>query len=142
MERSGAEMEEHRTAGRRHAFLKAEIRYNNGLFTVPCIVRDISDTGARIELHGTVSLPKTFDIFIEKRNQTRPASVRWIRGNEVGIAFTDAQPAADPAAAAPQAASAVLGNSDLAERVAKLEGEVAELRSLLEKIAVTLASRA
>ena len=113
-------MVEHRSAARVRAVLKGEIRYDNGLRSTPCVIRDLSETGARLELPGDLLLPDHFDLYIEKRNQTRPAVVKRKRGVEVGIAFADITEA-----------SAVSG---LLERVAKLEAEVATFRGLLEKL--------
>ena len=83
------------------------------------MIRDLSDSGARLELPGDIPIPEHFDLYIEKRNQTRPAVMKRKRGAEVGIAFVDT----------PEQAS-----DGLAERVAKLEAEVAAQRELLEKI--------
>lgn len=113
------------------AVLKAEIRYNDGLMSSPCVVRDISDTGARLELPGDFALPDHFDLFIEKRNQTRRVTLKWRHGKEIGVAFDDAVVAKPPAAA----------DASLEERVARLEAQVAELRGLLEKITAAVTAR-
>ena len=81
--------EEHRSAPRVRSVLKGEIRYENGLMSTPCVIRDLSETGARIELPGDLALPDHFDLFIEKKNQTRPAVLKRKRGVEIGIAFDD-----------------------------------------------------
>ena len=112
---------EHRTATRSRSVLKAQIRYNSGLMSAPCVVRDISETGARLELAGDLALPDQFDLHIDKKNATRPALVRWQRAREFGVVFEDAAEAAAPAAR----------DELLAQRVARLEAEVAELRALL-----------
>jgi uncharacterized protein YceH (UPF0502 family) len=122
---------EHRAASRMRAVLKAEIRYNDGLLSTPCVVRDISDTGARLELPGEIALPDHFELYIEKRNQTRRVTLKWRHGKEIGVAFDDA------AAAKPPAATDV----SLEERVARLEAQVAELRGLLEKITAAVDGR-
>ena len=114
---------ENRTALRTRAVLKGEIRYHNGLMSTQCVVRDLSETGARLELPGDIPLADHFDLFIEKRNQTLPAVVKRKRGAEVGIAFVNNRETA---------------SDGLSERVAKLEAEVAAQRELLEKIQTRL----
>jgi hypothetical protein len=113
-------MVEHRSEARVRAILKGEIRYDNGLRSTPCVIRDLSATGARLELPGDLALPDHFDLYIEKKNQTRPAIMKRKRGLEVGIAFANTT------------------DNALDERLSKLEAEVAVLRGLLEKLQATL----
>lgn len=115
---------EHRSATRVRTVLKAEIRYNDGLMRTSCLVRDLSETGARLELSGEMALPEQFDLYIEKKRQTRRVTVKRQHGRELGVAFIDvAGGSSDP---------------ELPERVAKLEAEVAALRELLDKVAGAL----
>jgi PilZ domain len=115
---------ENRSAPRMRAVLKAEARYNNGMMSAPCLVRDISDTGARLELEGDVALPDRFDLYIEKRQKTFRSIVKRRNGRDVGVAFEDvAQPSTDPG---------------MSERLGKLEADVAEMSELLAKIAAAL----
>ena len=106
--------------------LKAEIRYNDGMMSVPCLVRDISATGARLELSGDVQLPPSFELFIDKRNETRRVDTKWRRGLEVGIAFRPEAAAESP---------------DTDERLARLEREMREMRTVLAGIAAALEKR-
>jgi len=114
---------ENRSALRVRAVLKGEIRYDNGLRSTPCVIRDLSDSGARLELPGDIPIPEHFDLYIEKRNQIRPAILKRKRGADVGVAFADIR----------EKASDVLS-----ERVAKLEAEVATLRDLVGEIQARL----
>jgi PilZ domain len=115
---------ENRSARRARTVLKAEVRYNNGLMSAPCLVRDISDTGARLELGGDLALPDRFDLYIEKKQKTYRSIVKRRNGRDIGVAFEDVvQPSADVG---------------MAERVGKLEADVAEMSELLAKIAAAL----
>src|ERR1700741_1658609 len=100
-------MVEYRSATRVRTVLKGEIRYDNGRMSTSCVIRDLSEDGARLELPGELALPDRFDLYIEKRNETRPAVVKRKRGVEIGVAFADA--AVMPAAA-----------GDVAERLSRL----------------------
>lgn len=124
---------EHRAASRVRTVLKADIRYNDGLMSMPCVVRDISDTGARLEVSGDVVLPERFELFIEKRHETRRAHLKWRHGREIGVAFDDAGAAKERSA----------GDADrpLAERVARLETEVADLKRLLRRLVASMPPR-
>lgn len=116
---------EHRSASRVRSVLKAEIRYNDGMMSSHCLVRDISDTGARIELSGDIALPDRFELYIEKRHRTYHAVVKRRSGREVGVAFDEPVAAPTP-------------GSDMLDRVAKLEAEVAELRQVIAAIAAAV----
>jgi hypothetical protein len=119
-------MEEQRSAARVRGVLKAEVRFDDGAISVPCVVRDISDTGARLELAGDVALPDRIDLFIEKRQRTYRAKVKRRSGREVGVAFeeTEAEPE-EP--------------GDMQQRMEKLENEVAELRQAVAALAAAVA---
>lgn len=123
---------EQRTSSRVRTVLKAEIRYNDGLMRTPCLVRDISDHGARIELAGEIALPDSFDLYIDKRHQTRRAVVKRRNGLEIGVAFEEkAAPAPAPAPA----------EGALEQRVAKLEAELSDVRRLLTQVAAAVSRR-
>ena len=117
---------EHRSVTRVRTVLKAEIRYNDGLINTQCLVRDLSETGARLELPGDVPLPERFDLYIEKRKSTHRAIVKRRIGLEVGVEFENGATAATS-----------LANATLLQRVTKLEADIAELRALfLQAVAV------
>ncbi|WP_165602318.1 PilZ domain-containing protein [Methylobacterium indicum] len=54
---------------------------------IPCIVRDLSDGGAKIGLSRRYVLAERFWIVIRHANVTRRASLMWRRGEFAGIAF-------------------------------------------------------
>jgi hypothetical protein len=110
-------MEQKRTTLRVRTVLKAEIRYNDGLIRMPCIVRDISDGGARIELPSEVAIPEHVDLYLEKKKQIRCATIKAMRGRELHVAFNDTP--------------AQQTEPSIAERLKRLEADVAELRALV-----------
>lgn len=50
-------MTEHRAFARHKTFIKGRIYFNNRLSSVDCIVRDLADIGARLEISENVTLP-------------------------------------------------------------------------------------
>lgn len=54
---------------------------------VPCIVRDLSNTGAKIGISRRHTLSDRFWIVIRHADVTRRASLIWRRGEFAGIAF-------------------------------------------------------
>ncbi len=121
---------EHRSSPRTKTVLKAEIRYNDGLMRVPCLLRDISESGARLELSGDIALPDQFDLFIEKKQQTHHAVIKRRSSRDIGVAFENAT------------AKREAGESGLPERMDKLEADVAELKRVVAEIADALREHA
>jgi len=56
--------------------------------TIPCVVRNVSDSGARLRVDGSLSAPDTFELFIELDGSWVACEVVWRIGNEVGVRFT------------------------------------------------------
>jgi uncharacterized small protein (DUF1192 family) len=71
-----------------------------------------------------VTLPDVVDLYIPQRDQTLRARVEWRRNDEIGLGFT----ATERTAEAPPSATEVV------QRVAMLEAEIASLRVLLKRL--------
>jgi hypothetical protein len=118
---------DHRSATRARAFLKAQIRFNNGMSTMDCVIRDLSEGGARLQISDSVAIPNTFELHIPKRNETRRAILHWRTSEEMGVGFQDS------ALSNPE-------NRELTQRVAQLEFETAALRRLVDEMRTELRS--
>ena len=64
-------MPERRITSRQKSFLQGRIFYNHRRSTVDCLVRDVSDTGAKLVFGGTVNIPDV----VELSSPTRTKSV-------------------------------------------------------------------
>jgi hypothetical protein len=115
-------MSDKRSATRWPSCLKGQVRARDGR-VVDCLVRDFSESGARIEVLGTAALPHSFELFFPLRQATFQAQVRWRGDKEIGLTFEN-----------PEAAPADPMQAKLVERVLQLEGENAELRSRLAEL--------
>ena len=80
-----------RQASRTTALIRAEIRTGDDKFIGPCIVIDISKSGARARLEGEYTVPEMFALYIPARKETRVCKLRWHRDGEVGIEFISAE---------------------------------------------------
>jgi len=90
-----------------------------------CLIRDLSEKGARIVFSDQVTLPDVVDLYIPQREQTLRARVSWRRNDEIGLAFTEVeQRVADTSPTA----------SEIVQRVALLEAEITSLRSMLKRM--------
>jgi hypothetical protein len=119
-------MSERRIAQRQKSFLRGCIYFNNRRSALDCLVRDISATGARLIFSDTVTIPDVVDLYISQKEQTLRAHVQWRHGDEVGVAFASA-----PHASVPRQP---LDVADLADRVQRLESEVAAMRKLIKQL--------
>lgn len=135
---------DHRQSVRMRTFLKGRIVFNNGSSSMDCLIRDLSATGARLEVSETTSLPEVFDLYIQNKDQTFRSTLRWRRSEGVGVTFDDlaAKPAPAAAEAAAPASAADPSLTILVRRIAELEAENAALRSVIASIGRETASSA
>ena len=122
-------MAERRQSTRQKSFLRGCIYFNNRRTVIDCLIRDISEHGARLRFSDSISIPDSFELHIPQKNQTLRVVARWRHGMDVGVAFADvARASATPdASGAPDLAN-------LSDRVQKLEAEVTEMRRLLRRL--------
>lgn len=79
-----------RKAGRRRVLKGALAAYSSRHCSIPCTVRDISATGARIRSEGTLNIPDTFELIVEIDGTEADCEVVWRKGNEIGVRFVGA----------------------------------------------------
>jgi hypothetical protein len=120
---------ERRKVSRNKSFLRGMIYFNNRRNVVDCLIRDISPHGARLIFSDAVTTPDSLDLYIPQKEETLRIHVIWRHGQEVGVAFAQAAQMAPPAETGEPASGA-----GLAERVARLEIEIAGLKRLLRKM--------
>jgi hypothetical protein len=78
-------MSEHRIATR-HRILKAgTIEFSGD--AIPCTVRNISETGAALEINSPLWFPDQFTLSITSDGLRKPCHIVWRREKRIGIAF-------------------------------------------------------
>jgi hypothetical protein len=82
-------MDERRSTKRWPAVLAARIASDSRSVSIECIVRDLSDTGARIYLTDNSSLPPEFVLEIPSRGLRVQSRLMWSRGANHGVAFLE-----------------------------------------------------
>ena len=110
-----------RSAPRTRTLLQARIEFHGGATTVDCTVRDLSESGARLQVGESVVIPSKFTLFVPKHSRRYHALLRWHRGGYAGVEFESEQASSS-------------GEADPESRLAKLEAEVARLRRVIEAI--------
>ena len=76
-------MGERRETRRKKSFLRGRIYFDNRRCATDCLVRDISEIGARLIFSDAVSVPDAVDLYIPQKDQTLLARVEWRHGDEV-----------------------------------------------------------
>jgi len=80
---------EKRRSKRRQIGQRAWVDFGPGSRVHPCLVKDMSDTGARLALIFQGSAPEEFVLhFSPDGSVGRRCQIRWQRGKEVGVKFT------------------------------------------------------
>jgi PilZ domain len=79
-------MIERRTA-QRHRVLKQGTLAFSGGGGADCVVRNISESGARIEIASPVGLPASFALVIATDHFLRPCHAVWSADRRIGVAF-------------------------------------------------------
>ncbi len=54
---------------------------------IDCVIRDISEEGARIRIGATTPLPKRFRLQVVADGSITAAELKWQRGAEAGVGF-------------------------------------------------------
>jgi uncharacterized small protein (DUF1192 family) len=123
-------MSERRGSRRSKSFLRGFVYVSRKRGALACLVRDLSDKGARIIFSDTVTLPDVVELHIPQRDQTLRARVQWRRNDEIGLGFTNVEREPEPGSPAANIQSA----AEITQRVAMLEAEIASLRALLKRM--------
>ena len=116
--------EEPKVAIRQRTFLKGTLYYDNRHASIECVIRDMSDSGARLTFEHPATVPDNVELFIPHKQQTLRARVQRRGANEIGIAF-EIDRSLDPRRAS---------DAELQQRVETLEAEIAALKRLVAKI--------
>jgi hypothetical protein len=86
VEKKGAAlMDENRKANRRRVLKSA--RSNSIAPHNSCIVRNLSETGAALDIPYAVIVPHEFNLIIEGNEASRDCRVVWRKENRLGVEF-------------------------------------------------------
>jgi len=82
-------MTEHQKRRQRLRALKGGsiLFYNGAAFD--CTVRNLSETGARIEVENPVGIPDKFKLIIKSKKLERACHVMWRKAKEIGVRFVE-----------------------------------------------------
>jgi hypothetical protein len=121
-------MIERRTVARHKTFIKGRIYFNNRLSSVDCIVRDVTDCGARLEASESVALSDAFELYLPTKDEHFRAQVEWRKGSHLGVSWRTEQTSKQ------RAEGGGRSEHSIADRVAKLEHDLAVLQRRFESL--------
>ena len=79
-------MQEHR-AHPRHRTLKAGTIEFNRAGGISCMIRNLSETGACLEVTSPLGIPDDFKLVVEPEHLQRLCHVAWRKPNRIGVEF-------------------------------------------------------
>lgn len=115
-------MNERRASRRQKSFLRGVVYFDKRRSETACLVRDLSEDGARIVLSQTITIPDVIELQIPQREQTLSARVQWRRADEVGLSFSRPDTATTPR------------ENQLIKRIAELEAEITTLERTIKRL--------
>ena len=79
---------ENRRGHERHRTLKSgKIIFNRKTSVVDCMVRNLSESGACLQVDTVVGIPEAFELLIAPEQNVRTCSVKWRSANRLGVSF-------------------------------------------------------
>ena len=115
-------MNERRASRRQKSFLRGVVYFDKRRSETACLVRDLSEDGARIVLSQTITILDVIELQIPQRVQTLSARVQWRRADEVGLSFSKPDTATTPR------------EKQLIKRIAELEAEITTLERTIKRL--------
>jgi hypothetical protein len=78
-------MDEHRIAPRKRVLKAGTIEFSGEV--IPCTVRNISASGAALEVTTVLWFPDRFTLGIESDGLSKPCRIVWRKEKRIGVAF-------------------------------------------------------
>ena len=87
-------MAERRNAQRMRTLRSGKILFNQKGSVLDCVVRNLSDGGACLQVESPVGVPQRFELMIDGESAKRTCDLAWQAGNRIGVRFAQAPSAA------------------------------------------------
>ncbi len=83
----GATMHEKRRFVRHRTLKAGSLEFGGG--AIDCVVRNLSETGAAVNVESPVGIPSKITLFVAVDHVRRSCTVVWRKGNRIGVRFDD-----------------------------------------------------
>jgi hypothetical protein len=78
--------QEHRNVARHRALKGAHIAFKGHGAVIDCVVRNLSDGGACLNVESSIGIPDSFDLVLDHAS-VRDCRVTWRKATQIGVAF-------------------------------------------------------
>jgi hypothetical protein len=80
-------LEERRKSHRRRSLKGGRIVFNGGYSALSCVTRNLSDTGARLQIASVVGVPSDFALHFDEGSPPRQCAVISENASTLGVEF-------------------------------------------------------
>jgi hypothetical protein len=80
-------MGDKRNSQRQRTLKGGKIVFAGGSFSVDCTIRNLSPSGARLQVPTTVTIPDNFNLVDTQAGTRRKATVVWRKADLIGVRF-------------------------------------------------------
>jgi hypothetical protein len=84
-------MEERRRHQRTRSLKGASIAFNNQASAIDCVVKNLTNDGACLEIESSVGVPERFDLVFNQDHVQKPSRVIWRMMRRLGVVFDAAR---------------------------------------------------
>ncbi len=77
--------DEHRETARRRVLKAGTIQFGGD--AVPCMVRNLSETGAALEITSPLWFPDHFTLVVSSEGLSKPCQIVWRKEKRIGVKF-------------------------------------------------------
>jgi hypothetical protein len=78
---------EQRRQARARTLKSARILFNDHRSVIDCTVRNLSPTGACLNVASAIGIPERFDVMFEADQSIRPCRMVWHKEKQLGVEF-------------------------------------------------------
>jgi hypothetical protein len=82
-------MSEQRKDSRHRTLKTGRIVFNQRRSVVDCTVRNLSSTGACLDVPSTVGIPEAFELIIGSDDMARSCRIAWRTERRIGVRFSE-----------------------------------------------------
>jgi hypothetical protein len=80
-------MQERRKVARHRMLREGKILLNDRRSVIDCVVRNLSEAGACLQVASVIGIPPTFDLQIDHGPTTQSCRAIWHGQNRIGVEF-------------------------------------------------------
>lgn len=127
---------EDRRQQHRHRTLKAgKIVFNNKRSMFDCLVRNLSQSGACLQINSSIDIPHKFELQLDGESAGRQCQLVWATDTRAGIEFSTSSVAKD-ATLAKATGDALVASEDSTQISGVVDNELLTLRTALDLVPI------